>query len=273
MNPRKLLRPNFIVAVVVLAACAASLQAIVHFQQWVLRKEPIELRRGLILFADQFGPYRIHEIDGKPAKDRRLSKELEEVLGTDTYISWVFRDTRKPLTEPGSLLRLHVAYYTGTIDTVPHVPERCVTASGMTSTDRKIETVNLGSPRIIREADGTAIATSAAGQRVNLPTVEVPVRVIRFENTQRSEQPPMYVTYLFAANGKYVPTPEDVRLEAFNLKDRYSYYCKIEVTPVGLTEEEPAVDAVEQFLTWALPEVMVCLPDWEQVRAGEYPVD
>ena len=80
---------------------------------------------------------------------------------------------------------------------------------------------------------------------------------------------------------------------SFNLKDRYSYYCKVEVMFPGLgnavarqyrednpgatpTEVNQAVaDAVaeraEDLLSDLMPEIMACLPDWTEVQAGTYP--
>jgi hypothetical protein len=79
------------------------------------------------------------------------------------------------------------------------------------------------------------------------------------------------VGYFFAANGIFMGTTERVRTLVFDVRDKYAYWCKIEVLPLGITNREEAVKAIAEFLSHAMPEVMTCLPDWYEVRAGTYP--
>jgi len=89
------------------------------------------------------------------------------------------------------------------------------------------------------------------------------------DNAQRTSN----VLYFFAANGKYMHTPELVRLNGFDPRDRYAYFCKIEVGVPGVADPDEASRVAEAFLTRMLPEIMACLPDWREVKAGRYPLD
>ena len=80
------------------------------------------------------------------------------------------------------------------------------------------------------------------------------------------------VFYFFAANGRFLATPDMVRLQGFDPRDRYSYYCKIEVGTLDVEDPEAALLRSESFLSAALPEIMACLPDWDDVTHGRWPV-
>lgn len=77
--------------------------------------------------------------------------------------------------------------------------------------------------------------------------------------------------YFFAANGRFLATPDHVRLQGFDLADRYSYYCKIEVGVHLVKDPEQAVELAGRFLSELLPEIMTCLPDWVDVLEGRWP--
>ena len=83
-----------------------------------LKKEPVAIRRGLADVPRILGQW---EAVGD---DQRLSKEFIEELGTDQFL------TRSYEHADGRFLQLHLAYYTGMIDAVPHVPDRCLVATG-----------------------------------------------------------------------------------------------------------------------------------------------
>jgi len=79
--------------------------------------------------------------------------------------------------------------------------------------------------------------------------------------------------YFFIANGKLESTSYGVRQAAFNLTDRYAYYCKVQITKKGQVEEDdgsligPFKEQSTQLLSVLLPEVMRCLPDWPEWEA------
>jgi len=256
----KMLTPRFIVAVLIIGGSAASLQAMIGLLEWSLIKEPIYLRRPLELIPASFGPYQIHE------RQQRLSSAMEDELGTTNYISWVYRDTRKQNDDPGAFVRVHIPYYTGTIDTVPHVPDRCFVAGGAARTGLTLETIDLDNPRITRTTDGEVRAMTAAGKLVALPDDQAPATVVIFTNAETNQN--YGVSYLFIVNDTFTATPEGVRLKAFNLTDRYAYHCKVEVMPFGAQTPEQTRELSAEFLSYLMPEVFLCLPDWEAANAA-----
>jgi hypothetical protein len=104
-----------------------------------------------------------------------------------------------------------------------------------------------------------------------VPSTSFEVRHVAFDDP-RADRPKLNVLYFFIANGKYMGTAEEVRLEGFNISDEYSFYCKIEVQPLGVEEATDAQQRTRDLLSALLPEVMTCLPDWVDVRAGRYPL-
>ena len=269
----------FAVAALLLLAGVASLQTVVAQLGLILHKSPVPLRLELEQMTTRFGGYEM-------VASETLSKEIEHSLGTPYNLNWVFRDTRLPPDQPGGGVRLHVAYYTGAADTVPHVPELCYVASGVTALESgQVKAPLAGlNPTLVNGADGQVTALAADGQLIHLPTDTVPVHIFRFK--PRSDAPDQSVFYFFMANGRAFGSKEDVRLSAINIRDRYAYYCKIEVMPGrlarhpdtgrwvfagGMSEREAAIQALSRFLAAGLPEILRCLPDWNDVRAGRYP--
>ena len=59
-----------------------------------------------------------------------------------------------------------------------------------------------------------------------------------------------------------------MRSLAFNLTDRYAYYCKVQLTKSGTVKgaDESLLDPFKQdsreLLTELIPPLMRCLPDW-----------
>lgn len=254
------LRPGFVAAVVVLVAGVIGLQSLIWAMGLVLVKKPIPLQRDLEQMSGEFGPYTLVR------RHDKLPKAQEEVLGTTNYISWIFHDTRVDKEAPGGLIRLHIPYYTGQIDSVPHVPDRCFVAGGALPNLKEIKTAELAS-RGIRREGSSVTALTEAGTWVSLPADEVPITVVRFAHQDQPNQS-YTVAYFFIANNDYVATPEGVRIKAFNPFDRYAYWAKVEVMPYGIADPERTREVVGDFLSYALPEVMMCLPDWEAVNRG-----
>ena len=62
------------------------------------------------------------------------------------------------------------------------------------------------------------------------------------------------MAYFFVANGKFLAGPNDVRLKGFDLRDKHSYYCKVQVT-VGVQDQELAAERIESLLTELMPEI------------------
>lgn len=252
----------------VLLTALVSQSAVIATTEWVLIKKPVPLRHTLILLPATMGTWELfHE-------DPPLSAEMLEALGTEQYISRIYRDTTWPENEPGSLARLHVAYYTGTADTVPHVPDRCFVAGGMVGLDKGSATLELEGDAY-RPAPGEAegfLYPAQLGSHTRIPSRTIEATTFTFadaKNTQRTEN----VLYFFVANGKFLASPDMVRLHGFDPRDRYSYYCKVEVQLLGVSDKQLAAERAEALLAHALPEIMACLPDWVEVTEGRWPRD
>jgi hypothetical protein len=165
--------------------------------------------------------------------------------------------------DPTAVVRLAVTYYTGLVDTVAHIPDRCYVADGYEVTDYKTPTWNVGSG-----------ATGGGDGKLE-------VRYIHFEDaTPDRAAVTRNVAYFFHCNGAFESDPlRGVRFRLQSLTERKAYYAKVELMTVSPArrgagaEEAKAQDwdqsaaTMTDFLTVALPEVMKCLPDWKAVMA------
>src|SRR5690606_22564458 len=107
-------------------------------------------------------------------EDPPLSAEALESLGTTQYVSRLYRNRNVPESQPGSMAKLHVAYYTGTPDTVPHVPDRCYVAGGVTPRGLGAATLTLDGPSYRKAGKGWIVGSKLEPHRVFLPRVDVP---------------------------------------------------------------------------------------------------
>ncbi len=268
-------RPAVIVALLVLGLSAAGMSEAIHRGKIFLSKKEIYPRANRQLHSL---PIRTLSWE-RQGTDMQASKEIEEELGTTNHVTrrYVRRDGR-------GALDLHAAYYTGQVDTVPHVPERCFVAGGLEMV-RKWGDVPLPLDRSRWREDGDVPAdlkgrifeapivneVGAVSEYVRLPRNPEELRIHVSEFAGRDAR--VMSGYFFIANGGSVPRAEDVRLLAFNLTDTYSFYVKVQVTsPTARTGEELAAEAAA-LMDELLPEIMRCVPDWVEVVRGEYPPD
>jgi hypothetical protein len=270
---RVLRQPPFLVVVIIMVAAALGLNAAVGYLQLHFKKEPVPLAKELGEIPNQLGSW------VQVSQDKTLDKELQDVLGTDRYI---FRDyideavfgagaadkykdlsddKRKELLaqdrakHPNGVISLSVTYYTGMVDTVAHVPDRCVTADGY---------------------EPKSYETPAWPIARDLPTAakkhgdDISVRYINFEDQNSPSNNAVPITrsicYFFQANGDYVSSPLDVRQKLANLMERKGYYTKIECMTT-VDNPQQAAKVMQDFLIGALPEIHKCMPDWEKVHS------
>jgi exosortase len=254
-----------------------------------LNKEALPLRHGLALsFPDQAGDWEMLHLDPK------LPKDVESELGTDEYFNryYINNDAGvyasainvktlddKPggrligwegFEEPGELAKVHVTYYTGMLDTIPHVPNKCWVVAGQREVYSQTHTLNLSRDdyRPDPENDNIVLAESHGFDKtVRLPSDKVEATIFTGETYEGHRTTALY---FFIANGNIVASNHNVRFN-FNMKDRYSYYCKVEVMFPGIVDPEEVEKHATDLLSDLLPEVMACLPDWTEVEAGEYP--
>jgi len=205
--------------------------------------------------------------------DKPLPSDIEHTLGTEEYIFRLYVDTRvvKPeLLEglqdadldrdpaarervgrlqaqyPAAMLSMAVTYYTGMVDTVAHIPDRCMVADGyQPTTEPEVLTWDVK------------------------PHAPVTARYINFEDQTPRGAVSRNVAYFFNVNGGYEHDPiTGVRLRLQKLTERHGYYAKIEVTN-QVSDQAAAKAAMADFLGAALPDIERCMPDWERVKREE----
>lgn len=250
----------------VLLAAGVGLQATVSMLELSFQKEAVSLRAPLLTISSNVGPWMQLHLD-KP-----LPPEIEAELKTKEYIQRTYVDTsladerllrrlekidelgmeeRAALREeiaadvvakdPFALVTLHVAYYTGGVDTVPHIPERCMVAGGYDPVGREQADLDLG-------------------ERV------VPASFVQFQQSAGKVRPQtLSVAYFFHVNGQYEwDAITGVRMKLQDLRVKRAYFAKIEcMTVAGEPEQAPAKAAIARFMSEALPEIERCLPVWE----------
>ncbi len=274
-------RPAFIIAAVALLVAAVGLNGAVNFMQLHFKKEAAELSHPLGTISDRLGTW------VQVSEDQPLDKEMQDVLGTDKYIFRDYVDERvcgsgiqhtfRTLTDairqannpqereerekdyhrklneirgktPNAVVSLSVTYYTGMVDTVAHVPDRCVTADGYEP--KTYDIVKWPIARDLPEKD-----------RQDKDDIEV--RYINFEDQTGTSNVPRSIAYFFHVNGEFNSSPLGVRQKLANLFERKAYYAKIE-TMTTMSDDKESARVLTDFLTSAMPEIQRCMPDWDK---------
>jgi len=264
----------YLIVCVTLAGSALGFRAAIDSLNVHLRKLPVPLRESLDSVPVILGEWE------RVGEDVRYGADIETELGTKQYL---LRTYERPGAGGRERVQLHVAYYTGLIDTVPHVPERCWGAAGMIMTEQPHDvmlTVDaagwpLGSAR--NAATGEPYPTTLVRdpvtkkeQLVHLPLGDWTASVTEFQE-QGDTRHRVLGGYFFVANGRMTSSPYQVRNLAFDLTDRYAYYCKVQCTMVlpsdGATDEAFS-EAAGDLVRLAMPDIMRCLPDWPSWEGG-----
>lgn len=247
----------FLTLVLVMAVAAVALFAATQSKDLYFKKVPVALEKPLETIPSKMGTW------VQVSTDQPLPADVEETLGTKKYVFRDYVDTRlvdqqeldgvmaKDSAErtqavrkienrkPRAVMHLAVTYYTGMVDTVAHVPDRCYIADGYTPTDYKVINWTLGK-------GGTA------------PKVEV--RFIAFEDaTGDSSRQPKNVAYFFQVNGAMESSPVMVRMRLQNLMKADCYYSKVELMSL-IPNRDDAAKIMTDFLTASYPEIKKCLP-------------
>jgi hypothetical protein len=263
------LQPGFLIAVLILAVSAVSINAVASLLKWTYEKQAVPLAqygKTLDTIPDQLGDWK------QVSKDEPIEKEIEDALGTTQY---VFRDyvntkimtpeelkrydgktnkERKELlwefqaVHPDAVVNCAVTYYTGLVDTVAHIPDRCYIADGFQPSSYETPKWDLGIKRL--------------GPNGDQP---LPVRFINFEDQTSAGRVTRQVAYFFFADGQYESDPIGVRKTLATLTYRHGFYSKIELMTV-LKDQDKAQQVMCSFLTAALPEIEKCMPDWNTVE-------
>ena len=261
----------YIAALAILVAGAVGFRLLIAQLNIHLLKEAVDLRRPLDSIPTRIGRWE------RIGSDSVFSDTLIEELGTRRYLDRIYAVDGDPAK---GALHVHIAYYTGTIDAVPHIPERCWAVGGLELT-RNSEGVEVDIDRSAwRSPRDTADPFRAAYEVVSLtdpvtaeieevvmPRGGISMTTIEFQDPKQPQRRQVG-GYFFIANGGVARTSYDVRSLAFNLSDRYAYYCKIQLTKRGKVDKpdgsllDPFKADAAEILDDDVPHLMRCLPDW-----------
>lgn len=275
-------QPNFVVAFILMGICAATLNTAASLIKLRWQKQAAPLRVNL---KDGISPKLGHWV--MVSKDQGIDPEIEQVLATREYVFRDYVDSSKisdaeitlikeasskdrdlhlselQRNKPEAVIRMGLTYYTGLVDTVAHVPERCYVADGFEVKEYEEQPTTAGT-----YADGSP-------RQVNF-------RFVGFEDQTGMgasvDRVARNVGYVFNCNGSYTSSPFEVRGRLQNLFERYGYYAKIEIMtaaplPVDFyrgnfeaNNHDKSVAAMKDFLTEVLPDLEKCLPDWNALH-------
>jgi len=280
--PRPFRNPAFLTSLLVLLTASIGMSAAIKRYKLILKKEPIYAPEGRKLMALPSETQSWVQV----GSDRLEEPEVQAVLGTENYVTRVYVEKGKPETDRVEL-NFHAAYYTGMIDTVPHVPDRCFVGGGLAIGSiignlplpldqrhwRRDDTVPLHLAgkvyKVLLSYDNRF--SIQPGGKVRLPRDPQDIRLRTMEFLAK-DGTPFYAGYFFIANGGTVCEAEHVRLLAFDLKSTYAYYLKVQVTSArNVNSGEELAAAAARLLDELLGEVMLCAPDWVEVELGNYP--
>jgi hypothetical protein len=264
---RVLRQPSFVLVCAILLVAAVSLNASVEFLQLHFQKQPVSMRKEFSTFPTKLGPWvQVYE--------QPMPVDVVHTLATEQFTFRFYVDSRKIAPaqlamfeaskdekqrqellqqlitkQPSAVMDIGLTYYTGMVDTVAHIPDRCYIADGYAPTQYKQPQLPAFENRAGRASGGD-------------------LRLITFEDQSADRKSvPKTVGYFFQCNGQYESDPIEVRKRLGNLLERYGYYSKVELM-TQMQDSNAAAEIMDDFLKHALPEVEKCLPDWERVKNG-----
>lgn len=279
---------HFGIAAAILAASAVGFQYLVSVKEWATQKQAIPWPKGIVIDPQTFrwrnmptdfaGRYVLAEdgelfgtTDGQADGEIILKDDVMDTLGIGTswdqerldegssnwYVVRIYRDTTKPPGDPFRYWALQVFYYTGALDTVPHVPERCLEAGGASLVSS--QEVTIAVPHAVKPWD-------------ELLTVRRTLYEVKGELGEIPRLAAQY--YIFSLNGLPETSWKTVRLTLAAPWVRYCYFAKIQFYPrmnlyrqVRQTSVEEIDAAAREFVSYFLPEVLRALPMPDDIDA------
>ena len=263
---RRWLQPGFLLAVGILSVSAVGLNVAVSALQLHFKKQPVPLALELTTIPKQLGPWL------QVTQDEPLDHATQEMLGTDLYVFRDYVDTRRltkaeiaqfdgkdsgwrkqfalqlQRSRPDAVINCAVTYYTGMVDTVAHIPERCYVADGYQPAGHDVLTWDLG----------PGFAGNDGGHKLQ-------VEAISFEDQTTAGRETKRVAYCFFANGQWECDSVAVRERLQDLRAVHGFYSKVELMTV-IPDAERSNQVMADFLRSALPAVRKCYPDWNSVE-------
>jgi hypothetical protein len=274
---------HFFIAAGLMTITAVGWQAAVRWLGVVTQKQAVAWPDHVTVSDDfrlrslpeTIGPYELlrgpEDKPGEPMGEHILPKDVRETLGVGSgydearfpyrksnwYVSRIYVDTRiAPQSSPYWAWNVQMTYYTGGMDTVPHVPEVCLVAGGASLTGGGQVTAHVPQAR---------------------SPWDEPFELNRTTYTSEKDEGLVTVTnqhvqyYVFSLNGVPENDWKDVRLELTLPWVRRCYFGKIQFAPLGAVQSEAVADEkAREFLRTCLPEFLKAFPTPEQVaEAGE----
>ena len=266
----------YVAALLVLLGGAIGFREVIRNLDYYLMKKPVPLRKSLDGIPRQLGDWE------QIGKDQAFGAAEIESLGTDKVLS---RQYRRKIDGKTVDIDLHIAYYTGKIDDVPHVPERCWATAGLTQTvaPEKVD-IDLGGnwsidEEMLNSATGEPYPfvrqphpITGAMNTIFMPAGDIVMQATEFQNDKKPDER-LVGGYFFIANGRVTPSAFGVRALAFNRTDEYAYYCKVQINLAGKAQREREIfdqfgGISSDFLEQLMPELMTRLPDWPEIEAN-----
>ncbi len=228
-----LLNLPFVIAVVLLVGVAVLMGPLASHFGYRSAKKPLELRASLdSLDASRLGPYEV-------VHKNVLAPTVIEQLGTESYIDWVLKDTRRKPNETTYRVHLHVAYYTGGHYLAVHRPDVCMIGSGYELAD----------------AENTYLEIKTLAPERST----VPIRVCTFQRTKIFDDQQFVVPYTFFCIDEFRATEKGVRFKLNDPSYNHAFFCKVELRFMQGTAEakyaskEESLTASADFLSYVLP--------------------
>jgi hypothetical protein len=272
-KPKFRLGSGFIVAIAILFVSAVTLNVAFGWLNLTFTKVAVPLAKPLASIPKQMGPWL------QVSKDEPLDKEVQDALATTHYIFRDYVDTRLvsksvlaefdgkgsnerkalvgrlQMVQPDAVVNLAVTYYTGLVDTVAHIPERCYVADGFQPSTFETVNWNVG-PLVV-----------ANGPTLGEAHPKLQLRFINFEDQTGAGRVTRRVAYCFFTDGHFESDPVGVRTTLADLRTKHGFYSKIELMTI-IPDHDRCERVLSDFLTSAMPEIQKCYPDWNSV---EYP--
>jgi hypothetical protein len=288
VTKNKWLQPGFLIVVAILALSAGGLNSAVALLKLSFLKQPVPLKAELTTIPEQMGDWLQvskdepldHEMQDTLGTDKYIFRDYVNTKALDwmdlirlgakrgddnlnsltSAVRALFdgkgsRERKEIVSalqaqRPEAVMSLAVTYYTGRVDTVAHIPERCYVADGYQPS----------------ETPETAMWDMGPG-RLNNPGGhdKIAVRYLNFEDQTGAKRVTKRVAYFFFANGVYESDPLGVRQTLQDLRARHGFYSKVELMTI-IPDHDVCAKVMSGFLASVMPEVEKCYPDWNSVE-------
>ena len=260
---------GFVSSLVLLLTAAIGFKVAVASLNVSLQKEAVYPRKDFAIIPSKIGDW--HSV----GEDVRYDAAGVEALGTGLYLTRIYHNNNS--STPA--IQLHLAYYTGQVDAVPHVPDRCMVAGGYVPLTPEPRTLDLAIDAINWNTDSLTLddepyqfvwsdnSITGKQEKIRLPIGDLQLRTTQFSHPRLADGH-VFAGYFFIANGKTTPYPERIRVIAYDPFESHAFYCKVQFTMQGDRNFniEDFTQIVSEFTSKALPEIMKCIPDWTEVR-------